>query len=311
MAPSRQPVAAYLAEWVGGLRLAPSTVASYRKNVRLHVEPYIGAVPLASLTTARVDAMYRQLERDGRRDHLGRPAGKPLSARTVRYIHTILRSALGAAVDAGRLAYNPAARAHPPTARQARPPEMDPWTAEQLAAFLAWAAQDGHQHVPAWRLLATTGMRRGEALALRWHDVNLDAGTVAVRRSAGVVRVKGEGGRVVEGPTKTGKPRVVDLGTETVAALRAHRKQSGAMALQLVQPAALVFADQEGRLLHPEHFSRSFTDALARCRKKLRPGLRSSGCTTCATLTRPCCCRPGHRSRSSASASGTPHRSSP
>jgi integrase len=154
--PSRQPVAAYLAEWGAGLRLAPSTVASYRKNCRLHIEPYIGGVPLAALTTARIDAMYRQLEREGRRDHLGRPAGKPLSARTVRYVHTILRSALAAAVDSGRLAYNPAARAHPPTARQARPPEMHPWTAEQLTAFLAWAAGDGHPHAPAWRLLATT-----------------------------------------------------------------------------------------------------------------------------------------------------------
>jgi integrase len=80
--------------------------------------------------------------------------------------------------------------------------------------------------------------------------------------------VRGERGQVVEGPTKSGKPRVVDLGAETVAALRAHRKARGAMALQLVQAGALVFADHEGRLLHPEHFSRSFIDALARCRKQ-------------------------------------------
>ena len=61
--PSKQPLGAYLGEWLDGLRLAPSTVASYRKNMRLHVEPYLGTVPLASLTTARIDALYRQLER--------------------------------------------------------------------------------------------------------------------------------------------------------------------------------------------------------------------------------------------------------
>lgn len=49
-----------------------------------------------------------------------------------------------------------------------------------------------------------TGMRRGELLALRWRDVDLDAATVSVRRSAGVVRVAGEGAPVVEGPTKGG-----------------------------------------------------------------------------------------------------------
>ena len=67
--PSKQQVGAYLDEWLAGLRLAPSTVASYRKNVRLHLAPHIGAVPLASLTTARIDALYRQLERGGRADH--------------------------------------------------------------------------------------------------------------------------------------------------------------------------------------------------------------------------------------------------
>jgi integrase len=63
-------------------------------DVRLHLAPQTGAVPLASLTTARIDALYRQLERGGRADH---KAGEGLSPRTVRYIHTILSAALGAA----------------------------------------------------------------------------------------------------------------------------------------------------------------------------------------------------------------------
>src|SRR5262245_23959168 len=66
------------------------------------------------------------------------------------------------------------------------------------APHVRWAATEirgsaSSQHHAAWRLLAYTGMRRGEALALRWRDVSLDAGTVSVRRSAGVIRVKGEG----------------------------------------------------------------------------------------------------------------------
>ena len=74
-------------------------------------------------------------------------------------------------------------------------------------------------------MLAHTGMRRGEVLALRWRD--LDTGIVAVRRSAGIVRVKGTRGQITEGPTKTGKVRVVDLDPATVAILRAHKAMRG------------------------------------------------------------------------------------
>jgi integrase len=78
-----------------------------------------------------------------------------------------------------------------------------------------------------WRLLAVTGMRRGEALALRWRDIDLDAARLAVRRSVGVVKTKGAGEQLIEGPTKTGWSRVVNLDAGTVAALRAYRAARG------------------------------------------------------------------------------------
>jgi integrase len=261
--PSRQPVGAYLDQWLDGLRLRPGTLASYRQNLRVHVTPAIGAVPLASLTTARINALYRELERSGRAD---RKVGEGLSSRTVRYCHTILSAALAAAVRERRLARNPAADAKPPTAREAKSPEMQCWTAAQLAAFLRWSVA-GSQYHPLWATLAATGMRRGEALALRWRDISLDAGTVSIRRSAGVVRNAGEASVMVEGAPKSGKPRVVDLDAATVALLRAHRKQRGAMALQLARDDALVFGDHEGRPRDPDGMSRRFKRDLALCRK--------------------------------------------
>jgi integrase len=261
--PSRQPVRAYLDEWLDGLRLRPGTVASYRRNLRVHVVPYIGAVPLASLTAARISAMYRELERSGRAD-LKEPRG--LSPRTVRYCHTILSAALSAAVKERRLARNPAADAKPPTAREAKAPEMQCWTTGQLAAFLRWSAERSEHH-PLWAVLAATGMRRGEALALRWRDIGLDAATVSVRRSAGVVRNRGEAPAIVEGDTKSGRPRVIDLDAATVAVLRAYCKARGAMALQLARDDALVFGDIEGRPRYPEGVSRRFGTDIARCRK--------------------------------------------
>jgi len=73
------------------------------------------------------------------------------------------------------------------------PPEMQAWTAPQLGGFLSWADTHDPDLAMGWRLLAATGMRRGEALALRWRDVDLDAGRPAVRRSVGVVKSKGPG----------------------------------------------------------------------------------------------------------------------
>ena len=85
--PSRQPLGDYLAVWLVGQRLRPSTVASYRKNVRLHIVPRLGTTPLSRLTATQINAWLRDLEATGRADGAG-----GLSARTTRYVFTILRS---------------------------------------------------------------------------------------------------------------------------------------------------------------------------------------------------------------------------
>jgi hypothetical protein len=87
---------------------------------------------------------------------------------------------------------------------------MHPWTAAQLRAFLDWSAAASPLHA-AWHVLAYTGMRRGELLALRWRDISLAEGTISIRRSAGIVRNKGEGVQIREGTTKTNKPRMIDI----------------------------------------------------------------------------------------------------
>lgn len=268
--PSKQTLGEFLDEWVDGLRLAPSTVASYRKNIRLHIKPYLGGVLLTGLSSGRIKKLYRQLEEGGRRDHKGALTGQPLAKRTVRYIATILRAALQEAVDGepARLVRNPADKADPPTVKESRAPEMHPWSDGQLRAFLGWSRVRSVLHV-AWLVLAMTGMRRGELLALRWHDVDLDAGTVSVRRSAGLVKVKGEKARLIEGPTKSCKARVIELDAATVAALRTHRRDRGRLALQLGRNDALVFGDHEGGWRHPDRFSRSFKDALRHCQTAL------------------------------------------
>jgi integrase len=148
---------------------------------------------------------------------------------------------------------------------------MHPWTAGQLRAFLDWA-RDASPLFTAWWLLAYTGVRRGELLALRWRDIDLKAGTITVRRSVGVVRNNGQGATLKEGPTKTNKPRVIDLDPVTVAVLRAWWRSRHTLALALAAGDGIVFSDLEGQFLHPERFSRRFKSTLAQCRKALGEG---------------------------------------
>jgi integrase len=264
--PSKQHLGPYGAEVIAGLRLKPQTSASYLKNWRNHIESYpLASLPLAQVTGARLTAHYRMLEKAGRKDH---PAGEGLSARTTRYVHTIAHRVLAQAVKDGQLARNPADAATPPTAREARPPEMVCWSAGQVAAFVGWAQQNAVNY-PLWRMLAMTGARRGEALALRWSDLGTDGATLSIQRSAGMVRVRGEGAEMVEDTTKTSKPRVIDLDQQTAAVLRSWKTRRGEMALSLARPGSLIFGDLEGDHRNGEHVSRQFARDIARCREAI------------------------------------------
>jgi integrase len=103
---------------------------------------------------------------------------------------------------------------------------MKTWTADQMRRFLD--SQREHRLYALWVVYATTGMRRGEALGLRWSDIDLEAGRASVVRSVSRVDNK-----VVVSGTKTGKNRVVDLDEATVAVLRSHKARQAQERLRL------------------------------------------------------------------------------
>lgn len=262
VAPNRVTVAEHFEQWLDGLRKEPSTIASYRKNVRLHVVPHLGALRLEQLTGTRLTKLYRHLEREGRVDGQG-----GLSPRTVRYIHTIIHAGLKAAVRDGLVLTNAADKADPPSAKQAASPEMQFWTATQLRAFLGHDVE--HELVMAWRLVANTGVRRGEALALQWRDVDWTTGRLSVRRSVTVAKTKGAGEELVTGKPKSGRARVVDLDPTTLAALRSYRAQRAEIALSLAKDDALVLGTVDGATRHPERFTRAWSNAVDRAQRDL------------------------------------------
>lgn len=260
VAPARQTFGEFLTDdWLPAIRTTvdASTWASYSRNVRLHVVPRLGGVGLQQIDAGMLNKLYAELLDHGRRD--GRPGG--LSARTVRYIHTIIGRALREAVAWDRLVRNVAQAAQPPGSTLAEPPEMRTWDGPTLAHFLDLVREDRHH--PAWLFLATTGCRRGEALGLRWKDLDLDARRAVVYQTATAVEHKLR----VEPRTKSRKPRPIQLDGTTVAVLRAVRARQAKERL-LLGPSYvdndLVFAKPDGQPTHPEHFSMAFDRRVAR-----------------------------------------------
>ena len=248
---------ATFAGWVTGLwlpivraQLKQSTFDSYERNLRLHVLPRIGSVPLSEITPRALTSMYVELLESGRLN--GHRRG--LSARTVRYVHAIVHKALADAVDDGLIASNPADRAKAPRTRRSSDFELRFWGPRQLAGFLAYVR--GSEFEVLWHLAAFTGMRRGELLGLRWVDVDFDRRRLSVRRNVVLVAR-----RIVETTPKTHQARVIDLDEETIRALvgyRLRREAACAAAKQRLADHDRVFCEGDGSVLHPENVTVRF-----------------------------------------------------
>ena len=251
--PARTTLGDWCEQWldVQHSRLRPSTCDSYHDVLHGRVLPELGHVPLQSLTAARIDQLYARLLAEGRSDGTG-----GLSARSVRYTHTILRRVLSDAVRKNLLTRNPTDAADPPSASEAKAPTMRTWTASEVTRFLEHTATD--RLAAAWRLAASTGMRRGEVLGLHWRDLDLDTGRATVVQTL----VAGPRAPRLSKP-KSGRGRSVALDDGTVQALRAHRKAQAAELLALgpaYEDHGLVFAREDGVPLSPRTFTRHFAD---------------------------------------------------
>jgi integrase len=262
--PQRVTLGEYLTQrWLPAQRsqLKATTFHSYRRTVELHVVPTLGHVPLARLAAEDLDALYGRLLESGRRNASG--DGPGLSPASVRYVHRILRKALGDAVRKGTLTRNPASSADPPkrSTTKKREGEMRVWTAAQLQTFLA--SLESERLAPGFVLAAHTGMRRGEVAGLRWGDVDLDAKLIHIRQAAVVVNYEM---RLTDVKTAHGR-RTIDVNDDVVRALHAWRRKQAEERLLLgarFDDHDLVFARPDGTPPHPELLSRTFDRIVAR-----------------------------------------------
>lgn len=246
---NRTTTAAFLEEWLETSvrpRLRPATVASYEDTVRRYVLPAVGRIALSKLTAEDVGRMLAGLA-------VRKPA---ISPTTQRYAYAVLRIALGRAYKSGRVLRNVATLVDPPAKARV---EMRPLTSEQARGFLEFVARD--RFGPLYALAIATGMRQGELLALRWSDLDLDAGTVAVRHT-----LRRKTHELAEPKTARAR-RVLRLGTIAVGTLREQRRrqlEERLAAGRHWQDHDLVFATRTGTPLDSRNVTRALQEALSR-----------------------------------------------
>lgn len=229
------PLRDYLTEWLAGVESSvwPSTYVRYRDAVRRHIVPALGNVLLGKLTGAHIQRFYAAELAAG------------LSPTTVELYHMVLHRALEQAVKWSMIVYNPCNGVDVP---RHEAPETKTWTAEQARAFLTGTADDDLAAL--WRLALTTGARKGELLALRWQDIDLDRGTLAIRRTLS----RGKDGLGFNDPKSSASKRTFALLPSCVAALKRHKAHQNERRLRwgdAWQEIGLVFDRGDGSLLHP------------------------------------------------------------
>lgn len=251
IAPSKMTVRQFLEDWLddyvqGHTKL--TTHDNYKCIIERHIVPALGGLSLDQLEPIHIQKLYSGKRRGGRAD--GKDGG--LSVRTIRCIHGILREALGYAVDLKLLQFNPALNTKPP--RQERK-KLEVWNASDVSRFLDKAADN--RFCALFVVALYTGLRRGELLALKWEDVDLENRIISVNKTL----VKTSEGLKVQTPKTETSVRKVTLPKTVVDTLRSHRRRQAGEKLAAgssYQDSGLVFCSYIGTPLNPENLVKRF-----------------------------------------------------
>ena len=268
VSPKKITLAAYLDQWLEesvAPSVRPYTLQSYRQNVRLHIAPELGRISLSKLTASDIQRF------------MNRKLASGLSSRTVQYLHAILRRALVQAEKWEMVRRNVARLVSPPRVPKAR---IYPLTPVEAKTLLEAVRNDRLSAL--YTMAMAVGLRQGEALGLRWQDVNLEAGTLTVA----VALQKLNGRLVLTEPKTDGSRRTIKLPDICVAALQTHLLNQNAerafVGTAWQNNLNLVFTNGEGSPLSRHAVTRRFQRILANAgiEKHRFHDLRH----TCATL---------------------------
>jgi integrase len=295
-------LSAYLAKWLDEVvapNLAPLTYATYETLVRLYIAPGLGSKRVDRLTVRDVQTWLNSVARqcqccaqgkDQRRAERNRAkccakgqcCNSVPSARTIRDIRTVLRSALSTAVKDELVAKNVATLVTPP---RSRPRKVVPWTSDEARAFLEAARASGDPLYAAYVLILVLGLRKGEVLGLDWAAIDLENAVLSIERQ--LQRVRRE---LLLRETKTeASDNTQPLPELCVAALRARlrfqddaRRSAAEEWVGDTSGNGLVFTGRLGAPIDPRSLNRRFA------RQCAHAGVRQirvhDARKTCATL---------------------------
>jgi integrase len=239
----RRTLASLLSEWLEDSikpNVRPKTYWSFEQVVRTHLNPGLGSHKLAKLTPQIVQRFVNSKSASG------------LSPRTVQYMLAVLRRALRSAAKAGEVHQNVALLVDTPTVPQ---PEIEPYDEREARTLLA--AVKGDRLEAIYTIAIGLGLRRGEALGLRWIDVDIDRGSLSVRQ-----QLQRVGGELVFSVPKTAKStRTLPLPAvlaESLSAHRAKQNQERLLAGPRWHDSGLVFTTKKGTPIEPRNLDRHF-----------------------------------------------------
>ncbi|MCJ0870293.1 site-specific integrase [Streptomyces sp. AP-93] len=178
---SEMKLGEWMDKWFVSHRVEDTTRSAYETKIRLHIKPHLGSKKLKDVTDDDLDALYRMLETAPCPSN----KGNPLGAKSVRHVHNILSGAFEAAVTKKLIPVNPAATANPPTVRQIKAQQRryvtldDASSARFLEDIWTRCGQRGcgplhfcTRDAPLWTTYTATGVRRSEALGMKWDLVH-------------------------------------------------------------------------------------------------------------------------------------------
>jgi integrase len=251
--PSKTTLAQFLDRWLEHMRsqISPKSHARYSELARKNVVPLLGRVILTKLRPAAISDAYSKALTTGRRDGKG-----GLSPQTVTHMHRVLKQALGQAVKWELLIRNPVDAVDPPKTSRGM---MQTYDLDQTAKLID-AMRPTRMLVPTL-LAVLCGMRRGEVAALRWRNVDLTMGQLAILESAEQV-----GAKVRYKTPQSGKGRMLALSASLVEELRAHRLRQSEELLKVgvrLSDDTFVVAQVDGTPLQPDTLTQDWFRKLA------------------------------------------------
>ena len=235
VSPTKITVQEHFEEWweIKRTKVKPTTAENYRFILDRYILPKFGSQLLKDLSSAKIEKVFIELIQD-------------LSESTVRLVSIVLSQGLERAVKERRIAFNPAKGIERPKGRKR---SVTPYTSNELKALLELL--ESHRLFAFFRLLAYTGARRGEILALRWSDLDFDKATLTISKN----RTRLGKSVIEQDSTKGGDgKRLVQLDFETLRLVRDHRRrqiQERMKAGSLWQEADFIFTRENGLPLDP------------------------------------------------------------